>query len=161
MPTPIACYWRKTISSMLILYHGGFGLIPSSTSFIDDPEGWKFATWNSSIIDLALWIIILADWSAFPCQTWFQLNQMFQAIVMTNSKISLPTCCTNFKCHKRSTNSLKCTPLESWVNQNSRGCLYFSSFVTFPKIGAHCFLLPFHKPYMLDCLRLSDDKGWL
>ena len=89
----------------------GWSIVPLLSQMI--LKGWKFATWNSSITDLALWIIRLAVWSSFPSRNWFQLNQMLKEIVMTNSKISSPTCSTNFKCHKRSMNLLKCTPFES------------------------------------------------
>ena len=84
------CYYcAKTTPSMLILYHGGFGLIHRSISFTANLEGQTFATWDSLINDLAFWIIILAVCLVFPCRTWFWLNKMLQAKVITSSRISL------------------------------------------------------------------------
>ena len=108
------CYYcAKTTPSMLILYRGGFGLIHRSMSFTANLGGQKFATWDSLINDLAFWIIILAVCLVFPCRTWFRLNKMLQAKVITSSRISLPTCWTNLRCHNRSINSWKCTPFKS------------------------------------------------
>ena len=113
--TPMSMVWRfeKIAASMLTLYHGCDGVIQqgSACSLKRGRAGW--ASWKSSRMERALWIISWQVCLVEPSLVLLRLYHMHHATVIMSSTKSFPMCCIKIRYQRRSINSLKLTPLAS------------------------------------------------